>query len=85
MTISDLVSPATYVRPFALGRAVMEIRLIIAARAKRLTAALDLLNNWLDRACQRRMLAGLDSRALADMGFTRADAWTESSKPFWRR
>src|SRR5262249_50960669 len=65
-------------------RAVPGRGLTAAVGARRLIAVLDLLNQWLDRARQRRMLAGLDSRALADIGCARADAWAESSKPFWR-
>jgi uncharacterized protein YjiS (DUF1127 family) len=37
-----------------------------------------------DRHSERRRLGGLDDRALKDMGFSRADAWREASKPAWR-
>lgn len=50
-----------------------------------LAAGLDLLNEWLSRGRQRRMLSGLDDRALADMRISRCDAWMEASKPFWRK
>lgn len=36
-------------------------------------------------ARSRRHLAGLDDRALRDIGLDRATAAEESSKPFWRR
>lgn len=44
----------------------------------------DLLLAWQARADDRRHLAELDSRTLADIGLTRADALKEASKPFWR-
>jgi uncharacterized protein YjiS (DUF1127 family) len=39
---------------------------------------------WLDRSRQRRRLGELDDRMLRDIGLTRADAWAEAEKPFWR-
>jgi uncharacterized protein YjiS (DUF1127 family) len=39
---------------------------------------------WFDRARQRRRLAELSDHMLRDIGLTRADAWAESDKPFWR-
>jgi uncharacterized protein YjiS (DUF1127 family) len=39
---------------------------------------------WLERARQRRQLAQLSDHMLRDIGLTRADAWAESEKPFWR-
>ncbi len=44
----------------------------------------DLLFIWQERATQRYALASLDQRMLADIGLTRADAWREAAKPFWR-
>lgn len=44
----------------------------------------DLLLTWHRRARQRRQLACLSDRMLRDIGLSRADVWTESSKPFWR-
>ncbi|HEX7967010.1 MAG TPA: DUF1127 domain-containing protein [Stellaceae bacterium] len=43
-----------------------------------------LLSRWRDRARDRRLLASLDDRLLADMGMTRFDAAHECAKPFWR-
>ncbi|MEN3953572.1 DUF1127 domain-containing protein [Iodidimonas sp. SYSU 1G8] len=37
-----------------------------------------------ERQSERRRLGALDDRALKDMGFSRADAWREASKPAWR-
>ena len=39
---------------------------------------------WLDRSRQRRQLAQLSDHMLRDIGLTRADAWAEAEKPFWR-
>jgi uncharacterized protein YjiS (DUF1127 family) len=39
---------------------------------------------WLGRARQRRALSELNDQMLRDIGLTRADAWAESEKPFWR-
>ena len=47
------------------------------------------LARWLvdamERSAQRRTLAALDHRLLADIGLTRAQALAEARKPFWRR
>jgi len=32
---------------------------------------------------ERRLLAALDDRALKDIGFSRGDAYAESSRSFW--
>ena len=42
------------------------------------------LLTWQERAVQRYALASLDGRMLSDIGLSRADAWRETSKPFWR-
>jgi uncharacterized protein YjiS (DUF1127 family) len=39
---------------------------------------------WLERSRQRRQLARLSDHMLRDIGLTRADAWAEAEKPFWR-
>jgi uncharacterized protein YjiS (DUF1127 family) len=39
---------------------------------------------WLERSRQRRALAELNDHMLRDIGLTRADAWAEAEKPFWR-
>jgi uncharacterized protein YjiS (DUF1127 family) len=39
---------------------------------------------WLERARQRRQLRELSDHMLRDIGLTRADAWAECEKPFWR-
>jgi uncharacterized protein YjiS (DUF1127 family) len=40
--------------------------------------------SWLERSRQRRQLGELSDHMLRDIGRTRADAWAESEKPFWR-
>ena len=39
---------------------------------------------WFDRARQRRQLCEVSDHMLRDIGLTRADAWAEHAKPFWR-
>ena len=39
---------------------------------------------WQRRAEDRAALATFDDRMLDDIGVTRAEAWRESRKPFWR-
>jgi uncharacterized protein YjiS (DUF1127 family) len=39
---------------------------------------------WRDRVRGRQELAGLDLRALRDMGVTPSEVWAETAKPFWR-
>jgi len=48
-----------------------------------LCALVGLLAAWQHRARQRRHLAELDDRLLADMGIGRGDAAREAGKPFW--
>lgn len=42
------------------------------------------LAKWARHAHQRRQLAQLDPRELADLGISRAERMTELAKPFWR-
>ena len=50
----------------------------------RLAAVVEQVLAWHDRARQRRRLAELSDHMLRDIGLTRADAWAEVDKPFWR-
>jgi len=45
---------------------------------------LNIIKACRDRQRQRRALANLDDRLLADIGVTRGDAAQEAAKPFWR-
>lgn len=49
-----------------------------------LAAARDILRLWSARSRQRRALALLDERLLADIGVRPGEAWREAKKPFWR-
>jgi uncharacterized protein YjiS (DUF1127 family) len=40
---------------------------------------------WAERRRQRRALAELSDHTLHDIGISRAEAWREAQKPFWRR
>jgi uncharacterized protein YjiS (DUF1127 family) len=53
-------------------------------RARALLPALRVLDVWLERARQRRALLRLPDALLEDIGISRADAWQEGTKPFWR-
>lgn len=41
------------------------------------------LLTWMRIARQRRLLARLDDRALADIGLSRREALAEAHRPFW--
>lgn len=45
---------------------------------------LDLPWEWRRRRYERLLLASLGTRALADLGLSRADVAMEVEKPFWR-
>ena len=50
-----------------------------------LSAALQALLAWQDRAFERAALRSLDDRQLRDVGLTRADILAELAKPIWYR
>ena len=54
------------------------------SRARSLLPALRVLDVWLERARQRQALLRLPDALLDDVGITRAEAWQEGAKPFWR-
>jgi uncharacterized protein YjiS (DUF1127 family) len=43
-----------------------------------------LADTWFQRARQRRQLAELSDRQLADIGISRTEACAEAGKPFWQ-
>jgi uncharacterized protein YjiS (DUF1127 family) len=49
-----------------------------------LTAIAATVWQWRERSRGRRALAAFDDHQLRDIGLSRADAWRESSKCFWR-
>jgi len=53
------------------------------ARQPRWREVLGCISLWRDRARQRRQLAALDERSLADIGISRCDVRRECDKPFW--
>ncbi len=65
------------------GRARFE-RFMSSARDTVLPSILDRLDLWRERARTRRRLLTLDDRLLRDIGISRAEAWQEASKPFWK-
>ena len=50
---------------------------------RRWRAVFECLSLWRDRARQRRQLAALDDRMLADIGINRCDVMRECDKHFW--
>jgi uncharacterized protein YjiS (DUF1127 family) len=46
-------------------------------------AVIETVSLWRDRARQRRQLAVLDERLLADIGINRCDVMRECDKRFW--
>jgi uncharacterized protein YjiS (DUF1127 family) len=49
-----------------------------------LTVIAATVSVWLERSRSRRALAAFDDHQLRDIGLSRADAWRESPKRFWR-
>jgi uncharacterized protein YjiS (DUF1127 family) len=47
-------------------------------------AAFGLIAQWIERARQRKALAGLGDHMLRDIGITRVEVARECEKPFWR-
>ncbi|MGO8921067.1 MAG: DUF1127 domain-containing protein [Stellaceae bacterium] len=45
---------------------------------------IGVLRRWRRRARERKLLAALDDRMLADIGITGTDRARECEKPFWR-
>jgi uncharacterized protein YjiS (DUF1127 family) len=70
-------------RSIAHGHAGLQsrpTRLALARRFWRLSLALGVA---LKVRRERRILLGLDDRALKDMGFDRGTAHSEAQRPFW--
>lgn len=69
------------VRPHA---ATFTVKGLTQVLSQGLTAFIDTLLDWQDRARQRRQLLGLSDAALSDFGASRADAAREAGKAAWR-
>ena len=74
------------------GHPTLDLVLSASRRAARQTdgrgaieEVLHILSVWIERARQRRCLAGLSDRSLKDIGISRCDVLHEARKPFWRR
>jgi uncharacterized protein YjiS (DUF1127 family) len=46
--------------------------------------AVDVVLSWQERARERRQLMELSDHMLRDIGISRAEAFGEAEKPFWR-
>lgn len=66
-------------RPFAVVGAEEAGRVMRAV-----SSVFDILCLWRERAWQRRQLARLSDHMLTDIGISRAEAWMECDKPFWK-
>jgi uncharacterized protein YjiS (DUF1127 family) len=70
---------------YAIRRTVAR-RLFLSDRCRAgLAAIAATVSLWMERRRGRRALAEFDDHQLRDIGLSRADAWRESSKCFWRR
>ena len=71
--------------PTCAVRRTIEWRLFLTDRwCAGVTAVAAVVSLWLDRSRSRRALGAFDDHQLRDIGLSRADAWRESSKCFWR-
>jgi uncharacterized protein YjiS (DUF1127 family) len=61
--------------------ALQQSRAVAVAGASTIATTLMV---WLERVRERRQLMSLGDRDLQDFGRSRADAFSEGSKPFWR-
>jgi uncharacterized protein YjiS (DUF1127 family) len=69
---------------FDTKRVILPRREPVSAFGGTITAAVERMQTWRDRARQRRSLSQLDDRLLRDIGITRYDVLSEARKPFWR-
>ena len=68
----------------ALGRSIGPAASRRPANDNFLLLALDQFQVWRERVRTRRHLAAMSDYQLKDIGVTRADAYSEIEKPFWR-
>lgn len=71
-TTSLINSQPLAARPWGEGRPGLLARIVSTVRA------------WRQRSRERRVLASLTERELADFGASTADVYRELSAPFWR-
>jgi uncharacterized protein YjiS (DUF1127 family) len=71
-------------RPLALAPTTTAGVLPSGRARSLLSAILDRLLLWQERASQRHQLMTMEDHRLRDMGLTRADLEREMRKPFWR-
>jgi len=72
--------PTSLIRRHAMAQRLLRG----TCRQLRLTGIAATLGAWRERSRSRRLLAAFSDHQLSDLGLSRADAWRESSKPFWR-
>ena len=82
-TVAGLTSPVQGMvnRPFYAGVPHLAVR----PRGRRwIRRAVDVVLTWHERARERRQLMELSDHMLRDIGISRAQAYGEAYKPFWR-
>lgn len=67
-----------------LGRSTSQSTPQSPANDNFLQAAFEHFQVWRDRVRTRRHLATMSDYQLKDIGISRADAYSEVQKPFWR-
>jgi uncharacterized protein YjiS (DUF1127 family) len=78
--------------PAAMGNGAAAPRSIVARAEGDLRSAVrrgllhivEAFLAWHDRARERRALMEMSDQTLRDIGISRADAWREAARPFWR-
>jgi uncharacterized protein YjiS (DUF1127 family) len=75
---------AASVHPFLTNSQPLSVRPWLGGRSRPLARFAAALRLWRRRIRERRALADLNQRELADFGATTADVYRELATPFWR-
>jgi uncharacterized protein YjiS (DUF1127 family) len=75
---------AAIVHPFLTNSQPLGVRPWLRGRSRPLARLAATLGLWRRRVRERRALADLTQRELADFGATTADVYRELASPFWR-
>jgi uncharacterized protein YjiS (DUF1127 family) len=75
---------AVIAHPALTNSQLLGVRPWFGGRAAWLTRVVATLRVWRRRVHERRALANLTQRELADFGATTADVYRELGTPFWR-
>ena len=75
----------TYLNDIRVSSKVVGATGVPAGIESLLSAPVQTLRVWYERASQRRRLARLEEHLLRDIGVDRLAAMEEASKPFWQQ